>query len=93
MPFKSKSQMRYFHFLQSEGKLPKSVNLDEWDAATKGEKLPQHLAHGGYVGKGYDEDDDAAWFDPEDTSGSPEEHSFEEDKPKIFVKYLMSRRK
>lgn len=40
MPYKSKAQAAYFHIhkkeLQKQG-----VNVAEWDAASKGKKLPQ----------------------------------------------------
>ena len=31
MPYKSDRQRRYFYYLKSKGKLPKSINLKEWD--------------------------------------------------------------
>jgi hypothetical protein len=40
MPYKSKAQQGYFHAnrakLESEG-----VDVDEWDSASKGKKLPE----------------------------------------------------
>lgn len=42
MPFKSMAQEKYFHWLASKGKLPKSIDLHEWDEATKGHELPEH---------------------------------------------------
>ena len=48
MPYKSQAQAGYFHThkaeLESQG-----VNVGEWDRATKGKHLPQHLAEGGTV--------------------------------------------
>jgi len=41
MPFKSKAQQKYMHWAQENGKLPKSVNLNEWDKATDFSKLPE----------------------------------------------------
>lgn len=39
MPFKSQAQAGYFHTHKAE--LEKmGVDVDEWDAATKGKKLP-----------------------------------------------------
>ena len=40
MPFKSKKQAAYLHEMDAKGTLPKSINLPEWDAASKGKKLP-----------------------------------------------------
>ena len=43
MPYKSLAQEGYFHAnkkkLEAQG-----VNVDEWDAATKGKKLPKKVA-------------------------------------------------
>ena len=43
MPYKSKAQAAYFHIhkdeLEKEG-----VDVGEWDAASKGKKLPKHAA-------------------------------------------------
>ena len=41
MPYKSKAQAAKFHILEKEGKIAPSV-VKEWDAATKGKKLPEH---------------------------------------------------
>jgi len=41
MPFKSLKQARYMHWAQENGKLPKSVNLNEWDKATDFKDLPE----------------------------------------------------
>lgn len=41
MPFASKKQARYMHWAQEHGKLPKSVNLKEWDKATDFKDLPE----------------------------------------------------
>lgn len=42
MPFVSKAQRGYFHAHRDE--LEKlGVNVDEWDQATKGKKLPEHV--------------------------------------------------
>ena len=41
MPFSSKKQQRYMHWMDEQGKLPKSVNLNEWDKATNFKKLPE----------------------------------------------------
>jgi|GEM_PF-1872519 len=43
MPYKSQAQAGYFHThkkqLEAQG-----VNVDEWDAATKGKHLPKRVA-------------------------------------------------
>lgn len=49
MPYKSGSQRRYFHYLEEQGKMPKKT-VDEFDEASKGMELPEHLAYGGEVG-------------------------------------------
>lgn len=43
MPFRSVKQQRYMHWAQEHGKLPKSVNLKEWDNATNFKTLPQKV--------------------------------------------------
>lgn len=45
MPFRSKKQRRYFHYLESKGKLPSSINIKEWESATKG-PLPERVSKG-----------------------------------------------
>jgi hypothetical protein len=41
MPYKSQAQAAYFH--EHKAELEKlGVNVDEWDEASKGEKLPEH---------------------------------------------------
>lgn len=42
MPYKSAAQRRKFHALEKEGKISKKI-VDEWDAASKGKKLPGHV--------------------------------------------------
>jgi hypothetical protein len=41
MPYKSLKQAKYMHWAQEHGKLPKSVNLSEWDKATNFKTLPE----------------------------------------------------
>jgi hypothetical protein len=41
MPYKSDAQRKYFHYLESKGKMPKST-VDEWDEASRGMDLPEH---------------------------------------------------
>lgn len=42
MPYKSALQRRYFHYLESKGKMdPKTVK--EFDTASKGLKLPEKV--------------------------------------------------
>lgn len=43
MPFKSKQQQKYFHYLNEKGKLPKSVDLHEWDKTTDFKDLPNKV--------------------------------------------------
>lgn len=42
MPYKSDAQRKYFHFLESKGKLPKKT-VAEFDKASKGKKLPERV--------------------------------------------------
>lgn len=58
MPFDSKKQQGYFHWLKGQGKLPKSIDLDEYDKSTDYSSLPSeaHMAEGGEVGE-YDDHD------------------------------------
>lgn len=43
MPYASKAQERYFNY--NRAKLEKQgVNVDEWNAASKGKKLPERKA-------------------------------------------------
>jgi len=43
MPYKSEAQRKYFH--ANKEKLEKQgVNVSEWDAASKGKKLPKKVS-------------------------------------------------
>lgn len=42
MPYVSNAQRKKFHVLEKEGKISPKV-VDEYDAATKGMKLPEHV--------------------------------------------------
>jgi len=46
MPYKSNAQRKYFHYLEEKGKMPKKV-VDEFDMASKGKDLPEHMYEGG----------------------------------------------
>ena len=47
MPYKSLAQQAYFH--ANKQKLEKQgVNVGEWDAASKGAKLPEKVEAGGH---------------------------------------------
>lgn len=41
MPFKSAKQQRYMHYLAEQGKLPKSIDLKEYDKKTDFKHLPE----------------------------------------------------
>lgn len=43
MPYKSKAQAAYFHTHKKE-LAKQGVNIKEWDNASRGKKLPQHVA-------------------------------------------------
>ena len=108
MPYKSKRQQAYFHYLEAQGKLPKSIDINEWDDASKGEELPEHLSRGGMIygyGSGDDAHDNEYSFHendvdhPMDSTGEPHtSHDEEEEKPMEFadggfVKALRRRRR
>ena len=42
-PYKSLAQAAYFHIHKKELE-KKGVNVSEWDAASKGTKMPEHAA-------------------------------------------------
>lgn len=42
MPYKSKAQRGKFHVLEKQGKMSHKV-VSEWDKASKGKKLPEHV--------------------------------------------------
>lgn len=44
MPYKSDAQRRLFHHLAAQGKIPMS-KVREYDAASKGKKLPEFVGH------------------------------------------------
>lgn len=48
MPYKSKAQERLFHYLESKGKMKKSV-VDEYDKNTDQEDLPEKMFGGGVI--------------------------------------------
>ena len=41
MPYQSKAQAAYFNILKKQLE-KQGVNVDEWNAASKGKKLPEH---------------------------------------------------
>jgi hypothetical protein len=46
MPFKSEAQRKFFNANRGS-MLAQGVNVDEWNAATKGRELPEHAAKSG----------------------------------------------
>jgi len=44
MPFKSKAQAAYFN-IHKKQLAKKGVNVDEWNAASKGKKLPKRASN------------------------------------------------
>jgi hypothetical protein len=46
MPFKSKAQMRWGNSPAGVKALGGKVKVAEWDAASKGKKLPEHVKAG-----------------------------------------------
>ena len=55
MPYRSRAQAGYFHTHRAELER-QGVDVDEWDSATKGKKLPHHVAdeadHNGHRKRG-----------------------------------------
>ena len=49
MPYKSTAQAAYFHIHKKELE-KQGVNVAEWDAASKGKKLPKHSAKSKLMG-------------------------------------------
>jgi hypothetical protein len=41
-PYKSDAQRKYFHAHEKELR-KQGVNVSEWDASSKGKKLPEHV--------------------------------------------------
>lgn len=41
-PYKSDAQRKYFHVMAERGEISKKT-VAEWDAATKGKKLPERV--------------------------------------------------
>ena len=66
MPYKSEAQRKYFNWAKSKGKMPGDV-VDEFNSASKGMSLPEHVvkkyAYGGDV-QAHDIDaiKDTPWF-------------------------------
>lgn len=50
MPYASKAQEAYFNIHKAELE-KKGVNVDEWNKASKGKKLPKHKKGGSYDSK------------------------------------------
>ena len=82
MPYKSRAQQHYFHWLESKGKLPKKT-VDEWDDASEGMHLPERMkarkmSSGGLVDK-----DDREYNRFHDSSSDPEhgDHRYVQDSP------------
>ena len=81
MPYKSNAQQRYFHYLESKGKLPKKV-VDEYDEETDFDSIPERVPayHGGMVGHlpRYDFDEEMGEASDYDSSGEPDKEEEEE---------------
>ena len=50
MPYKSKAQAAYFNIHRKELE-HQGVNVEEWNKASKGKKLPEHVDHDGNAKK------------------------------------------
>lgn len=87
-PFKSRAQQRYFHYLESKGKMPKST-VDEFDEATDFEHLPakkHNYAYGGMVDEPINYDEEMGEAHEYDSAGEPHtEDKFEDEQPMEFM--------
>lgn len=80
MPYKSQAQQRYFHYLESKGKLPKKV-VDEYDESTDFDELPEKVPmfRGGMAHlPRYDFDEEMGEASDYDSSGEPDKEDEEE---------------
>jgi hypothetical protein len=73
MPFKSKAQQKYFHYLESQGKMPKKT-VDEFDKATDFEKLPEKVKAYSYGGEVESPDEEQGEAHDYASSGEPHEN-------------------
>ena len=92
-PYKSGAQRGYFHWLESKGKLPKSIDLHEWDEASKGKDLPEHVPEhwkGGPVEE-MDGGHEKGWknfLEPHDSAGEPHtEEDREDEQPEEYMSH------
>lgn len=53
MPYKSDRQRKFFNWAAKNGKMPQDT-VDEFNKASKGMDMPEHLAEGGMTGDDYD---------------------------------------
>ncbi len=87
MPYKSASQQRYFHYLESKGKMPKKT-VDEFDQATDFHGLPEHVKKMYDGGMVEDENPDVEQGEASefDSTGEPHtEHYKEDDEPMEYM--------
>jgi hypothetical protein len=91
VPYKSQSQQKYFHYLESKGKLPKKT-VKEFDESTDYNDLPEHARDYAYGGEVQDSDDprsfdyDTGHAHDYDSSGEPHtEFEFEDEQPMEFM--------
>lgn len=76
MPFKSKLQQRYMEFMNSKGRLPKGVDLKEYEDSTDYGHLPEKKMFSGGEVDDHDEEEqfhDDDWNNHHDTDGEPED--------------------
>lgn len=87
MPYASRAQQKYFHYLESEGKMPKKT-VKEFDESTDYDQLPEHvkMAEGGMITPEDNFDWDEGHAYEYDSSGEPHtEHELESEHPMEFM--------
>lgn len=87
MPFKSKAQQRYFHYLESKGKMPKKT-VNEFDEATDFEHLPEKKTGYAYGGEVENYDEEMGEASEYDSAGEPHtEDKLEDEEPMEFMSH------
>lgn len=88
MPYSSKAQQRYFHYLESKGKLPKKT-VQEYDDSTDFEDLPERVegySEGGMIEPENNYDWDMGHATSYDSSGEPHtEDELESEHPMEYM--------
>lgn len=88
MPYSSKAQQRYFHYLESKGKLPKKT-VKDYNESTEFDDLPESVdgySQGGMIEPKNDYDWDMGHASEYDSSGEPHtEDELESEHPMEYM--------